>query len=115
MLLDTGADETCFPASFAPLFGHSNDHPDVQVHKNAVRGIGGFSDSYIHSIRVSLLHPSKSSSKQPVIAWTSKLGKAQFIEKLDCAHGMIGMDIMREWKDVRFQPNKSGILVRITV
>ena len=30
MLLDTGADETCFPASYAAFFGHDNANPAVK-------------------------------------------------------------------------------------
>jgi len=115
MLLDTGADETCFPGSFAALFGHANDHPDVHVCKNAVRGIGGYSDTFIHSVRVGLLHPSKSTAKKPVIAWSSALARAPFVDKLDCAHGLIGMDIIREWRGLHFEPVKAGLLIRITV
>lgn len=115
MLLDTGADETCFPAAFAPFFGHNNDHPHVKVCKDAVRGIGGYSDAYIHSVRVSLIHPSKSTAKNPVLAWTSAAEKAPFIEKLDSAHGLIGMDVMKEWKEIRFEPNKHGVMIRITI
>ena len=51
MLLDTGADQTCFPASFAEGFGHCNDHPDVVKSENAIRGISGFADSYLHSVQ----------------------------------------------------------------
>lgn len=115
MLLDTGADETCFPASFASLFGHSNSHPKVQVCKNAVQGIGGFSDTYIHSVRISLLHPIKSTEKKPVIAWSSQLAKAPFVDKLNCPHGLLGMDIIREWKAISFEPNRHGIVIRITI
>ena len=115
MLLDTGSDDTCFPASFAPLFGHSNTHPKVQVCKNAVQGIGGFSDTYIHSVRVSLLHPVKSTQKKPVIAWSSKLTKAAFVDKLESPFGLIGMDLIHEWKALSFEPNKQGVMIRITV
>ena len=115
MILDTGADDTCFPSSFASLFGHCNDHPEVKVCKNSVQGIGGFSDAYIHSVRISLLHPTKSSAKKPLIAWTSKLNNAQFVDKLNCSYGLIGMDIIREWQEITFKPVKSGILIRITI
>lgn len=115
MLVDTGSDDTCFPGSFAALFGHSNSHPKVQVCKNAVRGIGGFSDTYIHSLRISLLHPVKSTQKKPVIAWSSRLAKVPFVDKLECPHGLIGMDIIREWKDLRFEPNKHGVMIRVSV
>ena len=115
MLLDTGSDETCFPASFAGLFGHSNSHPKVRVSKNAVQGIGGFSDTYIHSVRVSLLHPVKSTQRKPVIAWSSKFAKAPFVDKLECPHGLIGMDMISEWKSLTLESNKNGLMIRITV
>lgn len=115
MLLDTGADNTCFPASYAALFGHSNHHPKVEVEKDSVQGIGGFSDAYMHSIRVSLMDPVKSKPGKTVIAWDSDLEKVPFIQKLDSTHGLIGMDIMRHWKEVAFQPNKHGVLIKITI
>lgn len=115
MILDTGSDETCFPASFASLFGHCNTHPDVKVCKDAAQGIGGFSDTYIHSVRISLLHPDKSTPKKPVIAWSSKLDKAPFVDKLECSNGLIGMDIIHDWKFLSFEPIRKGVLIRITV
>ena len=115
MLLDTGADSSCFPAAFAKGFGHNNEHPDVVIEKNAVCGIGGSSDAYIHSVRIGLIHPSKSSKKETVLAWKSPIEKVQFIAKMDCPHGLLGMDIMRHWEQVMFQPIKKGILIKITV
>jgi hypothetical protein len=115
MALDTGADETCFPASIACKFGHDNKHPKVEVIKDAVRGIGGPSDAFIHSVQIGLLHPSKSSTKSAVIAWVSPLTKAPFIEKLDSPCGLIGMDIMRHWRSVNFEITKQGILIRISI
>lgn len=116
MLLDTGADSTCFPAAFAAGFGHDNNHPKVQILKDAVHGIGGCSDAYIHSVRIGLIHPTKSSKKGTVLAWSSAIEKVQFVQKLNCSHGLIGMDIMREWKEIRFEPyKKTGLLIKITV
>jgi hypothetical protein len=116
MLLDTGASESCFPAAFASKFKHSNQHRDVKVLKDAVRGIGGFSDAYLHSVRVSLIHPSKSSKKKIVLAWEAGHTEVQFVEKFeDCDHGLIGMDIMKQWEEVRFEPHKSGVMIRITI
>ena len=116
MLLDTGADSSCFPAAFANGFGHNNLHPEVEVQKDAVQGIGGCSDAYIHSVRIGLIHPSKSTRKETVLAWSSTIEKFQFVEKLDCRHGLLGMDVMRQWKEVGFEPIKnSGLLIRITV
>lgn len=115
MVLDTGADETCFPAAFAKSFGHRNDHSDVEVQKDAVQGIGGMSDSFIHSVQIGLLHPSKSTTKTPVIALMSPLKKAPFVEKLDCPHGLIGMDIIGCWKSLYFEPTKKGLKIIIRV
>jgi hypothetical protein len=115
MLLDTGADETCFPAILAQAFGHDNLHPDVEVKKDAVQGIGGMSDAFIHGVQVCLLDPRRTRRDRFVIAWESPLTKAPFIEKLNCAHGLIGMDIMRHWENVLFTPIRNGILIKITI
>jgi hypothetical protein len=76
---------------------------NVQVCKDAVQGVGGFSDSYIHSVRISLLHPTKSTQKKPVIAWSSKLTKVPFVDKLEYPHGLLGMDIIRDWRGLNFE------------
>lgn len=116
MLLDTGADSTCFPASSAKIFGHNNSHPEVKVLKDEVRGIGGSSDAYIHSVRIGLIHPSKSNKKETVLAWKSDVDEVQFVEKMECDHGLIGMDIIKQWKEISFQPvKKTGVLIRITI
>jgi len=115
MILDTGADETCFPGSMAESFGHNNEHPDVKIEKDAVKGIGGMSDSFIHSIEVSLLDPKKSSAKKMVVAWSSGLEKTPFIEKMECPYGLIGMDIISRWKKLSFIPNKKGLGIYITI
>ena len=39
MLLDTGADETCFPVAYAAYFGHSNQAPAVQ--RKHIQGVVG--------------------------------------------------------------------------
>ncbi|MDE3099121.1 MAG: hypothetical protein KGJ88_06575 [Verrucomicrobiota bacterium] len=115
MLLDTGADSSCFPAHMAGSFDHDNLHPDVVRLKNEVHGIGGTSDAFIHSVCVGLIHPSKSTRQKTVLAWQSPIEKTQFVEKMDCKHGLIGMDIMRQWKQVKFERyKKSGILISIT-
>jgi hypothetical protein len=111
MLIDTGADETCFPAAFAQYFGHDNSHPDVEIVPNAVMGIGGSANAFIHSVQISLLDPKKS---KKTIAWTSAITRSQFIDKLDCFHGIIGMDIIKSWKSFTINPlPKGGILLGI--
>jgi len=71
MLLDTGADETCFPAAYAAYFGHSNQAPAVQ--KKQIQGVGGKSIAYIHSVRLVLVDPVKSSKSAFVPAWSSAI------------------------------------------
>lgn len=116
MLIDTGADSSCFPAALAERFNHNNSHPKVTLLKNVIRGIGGTSDAYLHGVRIGLIHPSKSNKKAIVLAWQSRLEKIQFVDKFECDHGLIGMDIIREWTDLSFEPLKNGgISIRITV
>ena len=44
----------------------------------------------------------------PIGTCTYQVAKAPFVDKLDCAHGLIGMDIIREWRDLSFEPAKSA-------
>jgi hypothetical protein len=113
MLLDTGADETCFPCSHAGYFGHDNNHRDVA--KDIVCGIGGNSACYIHSVQVSLIDPKRSTKKKPSIAWTSKNKTAGFVENLKCEFGIIGMDTISQWRFLSFEPNRAGLMIRISV
>ena len=102
MLVDTGADETCFPASYAAFFGHNNLAPAV-VEKN-IHGVGGQSQAFIHSVRLVLIDPKKSTPHHFVPAWTSSLGKASFISQLNMSMGLLGRDIIGEWKQFTLTP-----------
>lgn len=114
MLLDTGADETCYPASYAAFFGHDNANPAVK--KGECRGIGGKSAKYLHSVQVSLIHPTKSAKGAPVIAWTASQGKASFIDKFDAHFGLLGMDIIRQWRQLAIQTKPYGrLIIKITI
>jgi len=113
MLLDTGADETCFPAKYAPFFGHDNRDP--RVVRKRCRGVGGFSLAYVHSVRLSLLDPDKSTRSNHVIAWAARTKSASFLEKLDLGCGLLGMDIMRQWKSVCFENAPKGLHIRICI
>ena len=113
MLLDTGADATCFPAKYAAFFGHNNRAPHV-VRKRC-GGVGGSSLAYIHSVRLSLLDPDKSTRSNHVIAWTAKTKSASFLEKLDIGCGLLGMDIIRQWKFVCFENAAKGLRIKIGI
>lgn len=113
MLLDTGAERTCFPAKYAGFFGHDNHHKDVKVHN--MHGLGGSCKCYIHSVRLGLIDPAKSTAANRVIAWKSKLERASFADKLDCGFGLLGTDIMYEWSSVVFSGKSSGGQIKISI
>ena len=111
MLLDTGADETCFPAKYAAFFGHNNLAPGVR--KKNCRGVGGVSVTYIHSVQLSLLDPAKSTRSHPIIAWTAKAKAASFVQKLNIGCGLLGMDLIKRWKSVCIENGAGGMRIRI--
>jgi hypothetical protein len=113
MLLDTGADETCFPAKYAAFFGHNNLAPRVK--RKRCCGVGGASLAYIHSVQLSLLHPIKSTKSHHIIAWTAKNRVASFVQKLDVGCGLLGMDIIKRWKSVCLENGPKGLQIRIRI
>ncbi len=116
MIIDTGAMNTSFPACLAEVFEHSNAHPEVVRKQDAVVGVGGKSDAFLHSVQVSLIDPSKSTNTKHVVAWSSNLEKVPFIEKFESPYGLIGMDIIKNWQELSFVPRKGGgLIIRITV
>ena len=110
MLVDTGSDRTSFPASVAATFGHDNKHPRVK--KAWCKGVGGRSRSYLHSVQVSLIHPTRASHQ---IVWRSSLPRADFVENLDCRFGLIGMDIIKQWKSVTMENSRHGLRIIIRI
>jgi hypothetical protein len=108
MLIDTGCDETSFPAYCSERFGHNNH--DRRVKKSWCSGVGGRSRSYIHSVEISLLHPGKSTHQ---IAWRSNVPRAAFIENLNCTFGLIGMDVIKEWKSLFLKNTTGGLQIVI--
>jgi Aspartyl protease len=113
MLLDTGAERTCFPARYAAAFGHDNHHPEVKSH--TMHGLGGSCKCYIHRVRLGLIDPAESTAANLVIAWKSKLEHASFADKLDCGFGLLGMDIMSEWSSVAFFGKSTGRQIKIVI
>jgi hypothetical protein len=111
MLLDTGADVTCFSAKFATFFGHDNQHP--KVIKEVCCGIGGKSITYVHSVQLSLLDPDKSTRAVRALAWTGTQKTAAFVEKLDVGFGLIGMDVISEWESVKLENKGKRLTIKI--
>ena len=117
MLLDTGADESCFPADYAAFFGHNNLAPAVS--KKVIHGVGGKSTAYIHSVRMVLIDPVKSTKSAFVPAWSSTLNHATFVSSLNMSMGLLGRDVMAEWRGLSIIPipsrlaSKWDIIIRL--
>jgi len=86
------------PPPYAAFFGHNNLAPKVV--KKQIHGVGGHSQAYIHSVRLVLIDPKKSTPHHFVPAWSSSLGKASFVSQLNMSMGLLGRDVIREWKQV---------------
>ena len=74
--------------------------------------MGGGSVTYLHSVQLSLLDPRK---KERVTVWTSSIPRTPFIEKLTCKFGLIGMDIIKQWKSVRLENARKGLQIIIKI
>ena len=106
MLVDTGADYTCFPASYAATIGHNN--LDARVETTASAGVGGLTRAFHHTLSVSLLDPAPTGEEglaergAPPSVWTSRQHSFRFLESFDTNFGLLGRDLMAEWKLVTF-------------
>ena len=111
MIVDTGADTTCFPASLAALVGHDNQGIGVEEH--LCIGIGGEATAYLHTVKVSLLDP----YSPPDTIWDSSLPRFRFVDAWDSRFGLIGRDMMQEWKSTSFtfQPARKRWLIQIDI
>ena len=101
MVVDTGADHSCFPARLAKTLGYDNLRHGVKTHH--VKGIGGHSKSFLHKLQICLIRPDKSKDNKPVLAWQSKPKMAPFVKKLSLSYGIIGMDLIDQWRSVSFE------------
>ncbi len=90
------------PADFAWSFGHNNHAPGVATTK--VKGIGGKSPAYIHTLRFELIDPTAKTWTKLVPPWRSPKIRVNFVEKMDTQMGLIGRDIISLWQGVAFRP-----------
>ena len=102
MLVDTGASHTSVPAAFAASFGHDNEAAGVAT--TEVRGIGGTSPAYIHTLRFELIDPTAKTWTKLVPPWRSPKLPVHFVEKMDTQMGLIGRDVISLWRGVTFRP-----------
>jgi hypothetical protein len=110
-ILDTGACRTCLPASSAVYFGRSNSAPDVEIYETA--GLGGSCKGYIHGFKFGLINPDLPpcpTKNAPI--WEASRNEICFMEALNV--GLIGMDVVSEWKKLEIIPNaRGGGIIRI--
>ena len=104
MLVDTGASHTSIPAAFAASFGHENTAKDVA--KTEVKGIGGKSPAFIHTLRFELIDPAAKTWTKLVSPWRSPKLPVHFVEKMDTQMGLIGRDVISLWKGVSFRSTR---------
>jgi hypothetical protein len=102
MLVDTGASHTSIPAGFASSFGHNNAAPDVAT--TEVKGIGGKSPAYIHTLRFELIDPEAKTWTKLVAPWRSPRLPVLFVEKMETQVGLLGRDILHRWSSIAFLP-----------
>jgi len=102
MLVDTGSARTCLPADRAAFFGHNNlDH---QVKTTTIRGVGGPAKAHIHTLRIELIDPLGRTWSKLIPPWRSAMMPVLFAETIDLKTGILGRDILSQWKSVTFRP-----------
>ena len=104
MLVDTGASRTCLPGARAEFLGH--DNLDGRVKTTEVSGVGGKSKAFIHTLRLQLLDPEGRIWRKLIPPWWSEVIPVLFIEKMETQVGILGRDILAEWKHIGFRPTR---------
>lgn len=102
MLVDTGAFRTCLPARHASFLGHDNLNKGVKPAE--VSGIGGKSKAFVHTLRIELIDPTSGIWGKLVPPWRSEVMPVLFVEKMDTQAGILGRDILSQWKHIGFLP-----------
>jgi hypothetical protein len=105
-LIDTGSCMTVVPAFRAMQFGHDNNHPDVEPFSMA--GLGGTVTGYWHSFRFGLFC---GFTNPPV--WESAHQKLCFANEFS-NYGLLGMDVIKQWKEFRLIPTQHGGRISLT-
>jgi hypothetical protein len=115
MVVDTGADHTCFPAAYARFLGHDNGNGNVKKSRNF--GIGGACISYKHTLSIALLNPYEYfiPGKSPSIIWESPLTEYSFLEGFNDSYGLLGRDLIRLWDKISFSPRGKGWTIEIEI
>jgi hypothetical protein len=112
MVVDTGADSTCFPAAYAGVIGH--DNRNNAVHTDSFEGIGGKVTGNRHKLQVGLVNPlTKRAGGKVDHIWESPSMEFIFLDKMKPDHGLLGRDLMRKWKEVSLAFRKGNWVISI--
>ena len=106
MLVDTGATTTCLPSHFAAFLGHDNRNPLVK--KAEPNGLGGPSKAFVHTLRMALIDPETTDQNKLRTYWTSPVMPVLFAEKMETKFGLLGRDILAQWKQICFRPHSGN-------
>ena len=101
MLVDTGASRTCLPADRAEFLGHKNHEAGVKT--TEVRGIGGKSVAFIHTLKIELIDPEGRIWRKLIPPWKSGVMPVLFVEKMETQTGILGRDILSQWERIGFR------------
>ena len=102
MLVDTGATKTCLPAYYAASFGHNNRHPLVR--KTTACGLGDSSPAFVHTLKMAMIDPDATEREKLRTYWTSPVMSVLFVEKMETKFGLLGRDLLAQWKRLGFRP-----------
>lgn len=75
-----------------------------------MKGIGFDWTGHFHGFRFGLVDHLL---KPPV--WESTVSEIPFVENLDANYGLLGMDVIRQWKELSIMPSPSGDGGRIQI
>lgn len=107
MLVDSGASRTCLPAVRAEFLGHDNLARHVKT--TEVNGIGGKSKAFIHTLRLELIDPEGKIWRKLIPPWRSEVMPVFFVEKMETQIGVLGRDILSQWKHIGFRSTPKAL------
>ena len=114
MLIDTGSCFTGFPGKYAAQLGLDNNHQSVKCQE--VQGSGGAISAYVHVVHLGLIDTGTTvEAANPRAVWRSVRRRFLFFKDFDCGFGIIGLDTISQWKELRISAKERGGEVVITI
>ena len=107
MVVDTGSCFSCLPLFLVPILGlntHNIGEPTFCI--------GGTILRYLHPIKLSLVNPKE---RNLSVLWTSSEENVSFVKEMNKLRGIIGMDVISQWKEMAICPGTTGGTIKITL